>query len=136
MEACDLQRAVLSRSTWHRAQVVKVTAMEADLNDAKLAGARFERCDLREAHLGASVPDSAAGAVFVACDLRSTDWTGRDLRGASFVDCKLFGARGAPDLDGALIVRPDLSPTGDGRAIGSHEEALAHWRLSCGAPLA
>jgi len=103
LERCDLLGAELTGTSWHRAGLVHSCLRGATLVDARLDRASFTDCDLRGADLAiARSPHVAtlAGARFLRCDLRDTDWRGRDLAGASFVDCRLWGARGAPRVAG------------------------------------
>jgi uncharacterized protein YjbI with pentapeptide repeats len=97
LEDCELARANLQGTSWHRAALARCDLSRAALLDARLDRAVFSDCNLRGADLAiAQSPEVAglAGARFVRCDLRDTDWTGRDLGGATFVDCTLSGARG------------------------------------------
>jgi uncharacterized protein YjbI with pentapeptide repeats len=92
---CGFARADLSGTSWHRAVVARCGLARAELVDARLDRAVFTDCDLRGADLSiARSPhvDSLAGAQFVRCDLRDTRWRGRDLSGATFVDCVRGGA--------------------------------------------
>jgi uncharacterized protein YjbI with pentapeptide repeats len=103
LERCDLTGAELTGTSWHRAGLAHICLRGATLVDARLDRASFTDCDLRGADLAiARSPHVAtlAGARFLRCDLRDTDWRGRDLAGASFVDCRLWGARGAPRVAG------------------------------------
>lgn len=127
---CDLSRAGLAGTSWHRATLVHCALRRATLIDARLDRAVFTDCDLRGADLAiVRSPHVAtlAGARFVRCDLRDTHWRGRELGGATFVDCKLFGARGGPALAGVVIERPDLSRLGDGSQIATQSDAVADW---------
>lgn len=127
---CDLSRAGLAGTSWHRATMAHCALRRATLIDARLDRAVFTDCDLRGADLAiVRSPHVAtlAGARFVRCDLRDTHWRGRELGGATFVDCKLFGARGGPALAGVVIERPDLSRLGDGSQIATQSDAVADW---------
>jgi uncharacterized protein YjbI with pentapeptide repeats len=130
LASCDLSRAGLAGTSWHRATLAHCALRRATLIDARLDRAVFTDCDLRGADLAiVRSPHVAtlAGARFVRCDLRDTHWRGRELGGATFVDCKLFGARGGPALAGVVIERPDLSPLGDGSQIATQSDAVADW---------
>jgi uncharacterized protein YjbI with pentapeptide repeats len=136
LERCDLSHANLDGTSWHRASVAHTRLVRAALTDARLDGAVFTDCDLRGAELGITGSPHAAslaGARFVRCDLRETRWAGRDLGGAALVDCKLFGAHGAPALAGVVIERADLSLLGDGTRIATQREAVVGWRTLLGA---
>jgi uncharacterized protein YjbI with pentapeptide repeats len=130
LRSCDLSRANLSGTSWHRAVVARCTLRRAALTDARLDRAVFSDCDLRGADLGIVRSANVAtlvGARFVRCDLRDTHWRGRELGGATLVDCRLYGARGGPRLAGVVIERPDLSRLGDGSRIASQSDAIADW---------
>jgi len=136
VEHCELTRANLEGTSWHGATLSHCTLRRARLVDARLDRAVFSDCNLRAADLGiASSPSVAtlAGARFVRCDLRETNWAGRELGGATFIDCKLFGAHGAPGLAGVVIERPDVSLIGDGSQIQSQHDVVAGWRTIVGA---
>ena len=127
---CDLSRADLAGTSWHRAALAHCALPRANLIDARLDRAVVSDCDLRGADLAiVRSPHVAtlAGARFVRCDLRDTHWRGRALGGATFVDCKLLGARGGPALAGVVIERPDLSRLGDGSRIATERDAIADW---------
>lgn len=127
---CDLTRAGLAGTSWHRAALTHCALARASLVDARLDRAVVTDCDLRGADLAivrSSHVATLAGARFVRCDLRDTHWRGRTLGGATFVDCKLFGARGGPALAGVVIERPDLSRLGDGSQIATQSAAIADW---------
>jgi fluoroquinolone resistance protein len=99
MRLANLRATVVLGGVWkatllHRANLAGarfdgVRMWGADLWDARLDGATFVGCDLRGARLDRAADPwgTAVGARFVRCDLR--DATGLDLRGASFVDCRL-----------------------------------------------
>jgi uncharacterized protein YjbI with pentapeptide repeats len=127
---CDLSRADLAGASWHRAALTHCALRRANLVDARLDRAVVSDCDLRGADLAiVRSPHVAtlAGARFVRCDLRDTHWRGRELGGATFIDCKLFGARGGPAVAGVVIERPDLSRLGDGSRIATQGDAIADW---------
>lgn len=133
LEHCELSRANLEGTSWHRAALSHCTLSSASLVDARLDRAVITDCDLRAADLSiARSPEVAtlAGARFVRCDLRETRWAGRALGGATFIDCKLFGAHGAPAPAGVVIEAADLSRLADGSRIATHGEAVASWRAT------
>ena len=146
LEHCDLSRANLEGASWHRATLSQCRLPGAVLVDARLDRAVLTDCDLRGANLEiARSPEvaSLAGARLVRCDLRDTRWAGRELGGATLIDCKLSGARGAATLAGAVIERPDVSPLGDGSVIATPRELAARWgasscsgRIGGGTPIA
>ena len=130
LERCELSRARAEGTSWHRATLVHCALRRASLIDARLDRAELRDCDLRGADLSIVRSPNVAtlvGARFVRCDLRDTRWTGRELGGAAFVDCKLFGARGATAVAGVMIERPDLSRLGDGSQIATQSDVVAGW---------
>jgi uncharacterized protein YjbI with pentapeptide repeats len=132
----ELSRAALAGSSWHRAAISQTRLVRAVLADARLDRAELTDCNLRGADLSiVRSPDVASlvGARFVRCDLRETCWAGRDLGGAVFIDCKLFGAHGAPAAAGVVIERADVSLAGDGSVIASQRDVVAGWRTMVGA---
>jgi uncharacterized protein YjbI with pentapeptide repeats len=129
----DFTRANLEASRWTNATLSRCVAFRAVLMDARMDGATFTDCDFREADFQSNRP-TGVGARFVRCDLRETNWRGRSLRGASFIDCKLWGAVEADDASEAVIERPDLSRAGDGSRIGDKHDAASYW--SCPGVLA
>jgi len=59
--------------------------------NSRLDRATLFDCDLRGADLSLHTPGmlgTNAGTHFERCDLRGTQWTGRDLTGATFTDCR------------------------------------------------
>jgi uncharacterized protein YjbI with pentapeptide repeats len=135
LEHCDLSDANLEGASWHRATLSHCALPCATLVDARLDRAVFSDCRLRGANLEiARSPEVAtlAGARFVRCDLRDTRWAGRELGGATFIDCKLFGAHGAVALTGVVIERPDLSRLGDGSQLATQSEVVARWTAARG----
>ena len=136
LDRCDLVRANLEATSWHRAETSHCQLGRATLIDARLDHAAFTDCNLRGADLEivrSPRVASLAGARFVRCDLRETNWSGRELGGATFVDCKLFGAHGAPRLNGVVIERPDISLLADGSRLAAPGEVAAAWRTMIGA---
>jgi uncharacterized protein YjbI with pentapeptide repeats len=99
--------ADLERSAWQGARVARATFLGVRFGNAAFDGATFAHCDLRGASLAKiqRLPKpSTRGARFEDCDLRDTDWTARDLSGATFVRCQLAGARGKPEAIADLVV--------------------------------
>jgi uncharacterized protein YjbI with pentapeptide repeats len=97
VERCNLSRANLEGTSWHRATLSHCMLPRARLADARLDRAVFSDCDLRGASFDiVRSPDvaSLAGARFERCDLRDTSWGGRELSGAVFTECDLVGAHG------------------------------------------
>jgi uncharacterized protein YjbI with pentapeptide repeats len=130
---CNLSGANLPRTSWRGAQIVRAVGRGVNLFGARIGGATFVECDLRRADFEVETNLDAAGAVFLRCDLRGSHWRGRRLAGVSFVDCKLAGVDGAPDLEGATLTRPDLSAAADGTWIGSADDVARVWGTAGGA---
>lgn len=136
VEHCELSRANLEGTSWHRATLSHSSLRRALMIDARLDRTVFSDCSLRGADLEivrSRDVATLAGARFVRCDLRDTNWAGRELGGATFVDCKLFGAHGVPVLAGVVIERPDLSLVADGSQIGTQNDVIAGWCTIAGA---
>jgi uncharacterized protein YjbI with pentapeptide repeats len=108
--------------------MTECTARKAVFFHSQIERARFVECDFREADFQ-GFPDTATfGAEFIRCDLRRTNWHGRNLTGVSFVDCKMQGIHGAvAGLEDAAIERADLSSDGDRSHIAAKGEILMHW---------
>jgi uncharacterized protein YjbI with pentapeptide repeats len=135
LDDCDLTRADLTSTSWHRATLSHCTLARTSLVDARLERAVLVDCDLRGADLRiARSPEvaSLAGAQLIRCDLRDTRWSGRDLGGATLVDCKLFGAHGAPALAGVAVEAADVSRLADGSRRAAQSDVVAAWRSALG----
>lgn len=126
--------AALDQTSWKGAVVIGSNLVDAQFLSATLDGGTFRNCDLRGATLAPhqrDVPPTSKGVRFVNCDLRNTNWKGRDLRGAEFVGCKLAGSSGTPTaVDGIEIQQPDMSDAGDGSNIASVADVLAMWGVA------
>lgn len=99
IETCDFSFAEAERSSWRGADVRSSHFYNTGLRDTVLDDAKFIACNFRRAGLGTGKYANRAttrGARFEYCDLRDTDWTGRDLAGATLVGCVLGGSSGAP----------------------------------------
>ena len=122
-------RAHLDRTLWSRAKVYGATFREADFGNARLDEAVFTDCDLRGASFSLRTPGllgTTTRTRFERCDLRDTLWTGRDLDGTVFVECRFYGTSGQPGrVSGVRVERPDLSPAGDGQTTDDGENVLA-----------
>jgi len=121
LEMCDLSAAVWMGARFRRVEVsgcrlLGTALAEATLEDASFKdclaermnftwtvfkGARFEKCDLREAaFLGADL----RGVVFRQCDLSRADLRDANLNGADLRDATLDGLKvGIKDLVGAIM---------------------------------
>lgn len=124
IEDCDFSGATLAHTSFRKAGVTRSALVSTNLTDARLHEAVFTDCDLRGAKLGITPGGDPPieDATFIRCDLRDTDWRGRRLVRVHFIDCKLAGAHGAPVFEDAVIVRPDLSLSGDGTQIGDERD--------------
>jgi uncharacterized protein YjbI with pentapeptide repeats len=110
---------------WMGATVIGTDLGGAIMSDARLGDALFVECSFRGADLSCvnlGTRGTAIGAKFVRCDLRESVWARRELDGVSFVDCHVHGLRGAPNVQGLMIERLDLSPCADGSAIATAED--------------
>jgi uncharacterized protein YjbI with pentapeptide repeats len=99
IKQADLSRACFVNGTWSSCEVVESTLAEAYFRNSVLTATTFRRCDLQRVSFAA--PDHlpvpfARELLFEDCDLRASDWTGREMDGVTFVRCKLAGAHGRP----------------------------------------
>lgn len=131
LQDTHLDNANLTGCTFTKLTATFSCFLSADLRDTWLDGAMFTFCDFQNALLGSGSFRTTNGALFLRSDLRGSDWTGRNLRGATFAGCKVHGSRGdAAAAEEAEFLGPDLSPLGDGSQIGSHADVVALWRAS------
>lgn len=114
LSSCSFRESHASRSDWSEAVCEAITFERCALQNATFDGARFKGC----AFLGQQLDGTqdfahlatTRGARFEDCDLRETDWLGRDLSGATFVRCKLAGAKGRPvAMEGVTLEDCDVS---------------------------
>lgn len=127
---CEFQGSDLRRTIWEDARVSRCNFDDVDLSDASLDGTTFIDCTFRHAELASSRDEptaTARRARFVRCDLRNTNWKDRPVIGTSFDACRFHGAHGRPRLESVEIDRPDLSPLGDGSAIGAARDVISIW---------
>lgn len=131
IEGTSFGDAQLDRSQWRGARVVRADLDGATFGNAELDGATFLRCTFAGASFApiAHLPEPTTRETrFEDCDLRDTNWEGRDLRGAVFVRCKVDSLQGRPlAIDDIVIEDPDLSTAGDGSDLGTPEDMLAMW---------
>ena len=133
--SCRFIEMDLTRTLWFRSTVISSVFQRSTLVDASFDGATFADCDFvgsdfsvtRQGPIG-----TAVGARFVRCDLRDTNWEGRDLFRVSFIACKLAGARGLGAIDEAVFEDTDLSVAGDGSQVVSRAELLQQWGVTDG----
>jgi uncharacterized protein YjbI with pentapeptide repeats len=131
IQGCAFQNANVEGSQWRGTRISNVVAQGALLFHSDIRSAHFVDCDFRDADFQGFADSGTGGAVFTRCDLRRTNWHGRDLSDVSFVRCKLYGAFGnVYGLDAARLEAPDLSPDGDGGHIANRNELIRHWMLS------
>ncbi|MDB4962490.1 MAG: hypothetical protein JWP01_2489 [Myxococcales bacterium] len=137
IEDCLFTGANLERTTWYRSTVSRTSFADCVMHDVGVDKAVFTDCDFRGADLGI-VKEGLLGttmdAEFIRCDLRDTNWQGRELFRVRFIECKLAGTRGTPQPEKTVIERPDLSPKGDGSTIGTDRDVFALWRFDPDAP--
>lgn len=128
IQECTFACANLEGAQWRGARLSRVAGRGALLFHSNLEAAHFLDCDFRDADFQGFLDSGTAGAEFVRCDLRRTNWHGRDLSRVAFIHCKLHGAFGAvTGLEMAQIVDADLSPDGDGSFIASRDEVVRRW---------
>lgn len=97
--------AELDHSIWSGASIHSAHFVETSFGNANLDGATFRDCDFRQADLGARDPNRPppTRARFEHCDLRNSNWEGRDLAGAIFLECKFDGAKGLPSSAPGIV---------------------------------
>jgi uncharacterized protein YjbI with pentapeptide repeats/predicted RNA-binding Zn-ribbon protein involved in translation (DUF1610 family) len=134
LQRCNFADSAMAHASFFKAEVAHSTFTAADLTAARLDEAAFTDCDLRGAKLGIAPGGDVriADATFIRCDLRDTNWSGRILVRVQLIDCKLAGAHGVTSFDERVVVRPDLSPAGDGSLVV--DEHTAAQRLSAHNP--
>lgn len=91
----------------------------ADLRNARLAGAVVTGCSFRNARLGCAdgqrFVGRTLGARFIGCDFRGADVDGREFFDVEMIDCKLGDVRGTPwRVQGSVGRRIDCSSDGSG----------------------
>lgn len=91
LQRCVLDRASLQRSTWRGARVHECSLVGAMLVDTVLDEMVMVDCDLRCADLSVVKLGARAtmrGLRLERCDLRASNWQGRDLGDVTLIDCK------------------------------------------------
>jgi len=135
LEGGDFQGAVADRGAWDRLTARHVDFRETVFGGCGLDGAVFEDCDFRDADLTRADSSlvglgTTANATFRRCDLRGARLGGRRLDGTRFLDCKLHGVAGTPEIEGDYVVeRPDFSEAGDGSDVRGAAAVHALWGL-------
>ncbi|MEJ7599240.1 MAG: pentapeptide repeat-containing protein [Kofleriaceae bacterium] len=132
---CDLSRTNLERARFRAARLTGCDLNGSVLTNANINHAIFTDCDFRGTSFAATSATTLVTVVnarFIRCDLRASGWAGRCLDEVSFVDCKFYGAHGAPWLEDVVIERPDLSSAADGSRIGTKSDVDAGWRTLVG----
>ena len=112
LNAAEIDRAVFSRSEmegtlWYDARVTGARFDGVRFGSAVFDRALFQGCSFIDASFSllSSKPEPTSdGAQFIDCDLTGTEWTGRNLRGTTFLRCKLAGATGVPTSTDGLVV--------------------------------
>jgi uncharacterized protein YjbI with pentapeptide repeats len=113
LNAAEISGTVFSRSEmegtlWYDARVTGARFEGVRFGSAVFDRATFQNCSFIDASfsLFTSKPEPTSdGAQFIDCDLTSTEWTGRNLRGTTFLRCKLAGASGVPTSTERLVVK-------------------------------
>jgi uncharacterized protein YjbI with pentapeptide repeats len=126
----DLRSAQFDRSSWMGTKAIATMFDDARFGNANLDGGRFIGCTFRRADFRPRVSQipAATRAIFEDCDLRSTQWDGRDVAGAVFIRCRFAGVIGKPlGTRFVTIVDPDLSFDGNGSFIGTADDVLDDW---------
>ena len=134
LSSLSLDNARIVRGSFAAAVMHIAKLPSAKIESTVFDGAQLQRSDMRGADFGrepGGADATTAGARFERCDLRETTWEGRDLSGASFIRCKLGAMTGRPAaIAGVTISEPDLSPAGDGSDIANAREVLALWAVT------
>ena len=107
IDGADMTGADFERAIWKGARIVDAKLAGVRFGNSRIDEAEFSRCDLRGASFARldRLPEpTTRGTRFEDCDLRETDWTGRDLRDTAFVRCQFAGAKGKPDAIEGLVV--------------------------------
>jgi uncharacterized protein YjbI with pentapeptide repeats len=129
--------AKLERTAWHRSRVTRTSFAGCLMTDTGIDRATFTDCDFRGADLSVATEGllgTSMSAQFIGCDLRDTNWRGRELFRVRFIDCKHAGSYGTPELEETVIERPDLSPAGDGSQVSTFREVMRLWGIDPDAP--
>ncbi len=115
IDASDFTYSNLRSTLWQRTRVQRSFLRDCSLVDATLDGSTFADCDLRGADLSVTGGQLTFGAntQFIRCDLRESNWLGRDLSCVTMVDCKVYGLAGLISSSPMQVTRGDMSPKGD-----------------------
>lgn len=107
VDGTDFTKSDLERARWSDAHVTGATFDGARIGNSTFDGAAFERCSFKDASFAKATdtPEPTTKAKFVACDFTSTDWSGRDLRNATFERCTFRGAHGKPSATDGMTLR-------------------------------
>lgn len=129
LEECNLSRANLEGTSWRGARLTRCWAARAVLLNAHLERTRFVDCDLRDVDFQGSADITTLDVEFWNCDLRETNWSGRDLSRVTFRRCRMYGIHGSvTGLDEAVIEDADVSHAGADRRSANKPELLARWQ--------
>lgn len=126
IDDCDFTYANLSTAAWRQVWIYRSFLRECRLIDAAFDRVTLIGCDLRGADF--SVAHEAAlthDLVFLGCDLRQTNWTGRDLSRVIAIDCRVHQMIGVGPSRPLRVVRADVSAWGNAsEMIGLETPAL------------
>ena len=138
LAAASIHGSSFARSRLDGAELTDAVASDSNFERVVFGFTRWDRawflrCRFRGASLEptrARPPATMRGAMFEVCDFRDTDFTGTDLRGATFVYCRFKGAHGVPKhFVGVTMIGGDtdenalfaqLVPQLDAPALGNH----------------
>ena len=123
---CDFTYANLSKTAWQRAWINRSFLRESRLTEAAFDRTTFVDCDLRCVDFSVANPAIPThDLVFLRCDLRRTNWTGRDLSGVTAVDCRVHQVIGIGRSSPLRVIRADVSLWGNAsEMIGLEAPAL------------
>lgn len=111
----DFSRSDFEGSLWYDARVSECRFDGVRFGSAVFDRASFQKCSFLDASfaLFTSTPEPTSDrAQFTDCDLRNSDWSGRNLRGTTFLRCKLAGSTGKPaSTDGLVLTDCDVDKT-------------------------
>lgn len=129
LEECNLSRANLEGTSWHGATLTRCWAARAVLLNAHLERTRFVDCDLRDVDFQGATDIATIDVEFQNCDLRETNWSGRDLSRVTFRACRMYGIHGeVTGLQDVVVEDADVSHAGADQRFVTKREVLARWQ--------
>jgi uncharacterized protein YjbI with pentapeptide repeats len=129
LEECNLSRANLEGASWRDATLTRCWAARAVFLNAHLERTRFVDCDLRDVDFQGATDIATFDVEFRNCDLRGTNWSGRDLSRVTFRGCRMYGIHGAATgLHDAVIEDADVSHAEADRRFANKPELLTRWQ--------